>query len=215
MALAMQNAFPELLTERERTCLRLVHAHWNSKQIARQLGIKPGTVDKYCESASRKLNAGSRINAAMLLVAAEPHPNGSYYEPLPLALAPYSSPPGLAKEGVHDRDGQSSSNRQLVDGGGHPAADGDHGRQADDGQASGGWNAQTGAVLDAGGGPDRAFLSGRGLAGLQFQSLDFGHGHLARILVVFGIAAIAVLIIIGLTGAERFTFLLQKLRYGA
>ena len=60
------------LTERERECLRLVHAHLNSKQIARELGIKPGTVDRHCENAVRKLQAGNRVDAALRLAAWDP-----------------------------------------------------------------------------------------------------------------------------------------------
>ena len=59
----------ERLTERERQCLQLVHAHFNSKQIARQLGIKPGTVDRHCENAVRKLQVDSRVAAALALAA--------------------------------------------------------------------------------------------------------------------------------------------------
>ncbi|MDX5393035.1 MAG: helix-turn-helix transcriptional regulator, partial [Caulobacteraceae bacterium] len=64
----------ELLTARERECLRLVDRHFSSKQIARQLGMSKTSVDTYCDRARRKLGVGSRRDAARLLAAHEQGP---------------------------------------------------------------------------------------------------------------------------------------------
>jgi len=45
----------DLLTQRERDCLRLVDQHLSSKQIARELGMSKTSVDTYCDRARRKL----------------------------------------------------------------------------------------------------------------------------------------------------------------
>lgn len=92
----------ELLTARERECLRLVHAHHNSKQIARALGIKPGTVDKHCENAARKLAVENRVAAALVLVAAESPPNDSQYEGIAMATASALGRVGAAERTLYD-----------------------------------------------------------------------------------------------------------------
>src|ERR1700741_2493743 len=57
----------ELLTPRERQCLRLVDEHLSSKEIARKLGMSKTSVDTYCDRARRKLGVGDRYEAARLL----------------------------------------------------------------------------------------------------------------------------------------------------
>src|SRR5205085_352132 len=59
----------ELLTQRERECLRLVDQHLSSKQIARELGMSKTSVDTYCDRARRKLGVPDRYEAARLLRA--------------------------------------------------------------------------------------------------------------------------------------------------
>jgi DNA-binding CsgD family transcriptional regulator len=204
----------EKLTERERECLRLVHAHRNSKQIARELGIKPGTVDRHCENAVKKLQADSRIDAALRLAAWETLGTGSQSEPFPMAAWPSSAPFEGANEEHNDHEYGSDTGRQLGRGGRHPVEDGEHPGQASDGPPSGGGDAQTVVLPDARGGAGRALLSGYGAARSGLQSVLHGHEFLGRIILVFGVAALAGLIVISLTGAERFAFLLQKLRYG-
>ncbi len=54
---------PEL-TEGQVDCLRLVSAHYTSKEIARQLGISPFTVDQRLDAARKKLSADNRSDAA-------------------------------------------------------------------------------------------------------------------------------------------------------
>src|ERR1043165_7611975 len=57
----------DLLTQRERECLRLVDQHLSSKQIARELGMSKTSVDTYCDRARRKLGVVDRFQAAKLL----------------------------------------------------------------------------------------------------------------------------------------------------
>src|ERR1044072_2426172 len=57
----------DLLTPRERECLRLVDQHFSSKQIARELGMSKTSVDTYCDRARRKLGVPDRYEAARLL----------------------------------------------------------------------------------------------------------------------------------------------------
>ena len=57
----------ELLTPRERECLRLVDRHLSSKQIARELGMSKTSVDTYCDRARRKLGVDDRYAAARRL----------------------------------------------------------------------------------------------------------------------------------------------------
>lgn len=64
---------PELaqLTDGQRDCLRLVYQHMKSKDIARQLGVSPHTVDMRLRTAMKTLSVASRIEAARLLVQQE------------------------------------------------------------------------------------------------------------------------------------------------
>jgi len=59
----------ELLTPRERECLRLVDQHLSSKEIARKLGMSKTSVDTYCDRARRKLGVPDRYEAARMLRA--------------------------------------------------------------------------------------------------------------------------------------------------
>ena len=56
----------DLLTLRERECLRLVDQHLSSKQIARELGMSKTSVDTYCDRARRKLGVDDRYAAARI-----------------------------------------------------------------------------------------------------------------------------------------------------
>lgn len=64
----------ELLTQRERDCLRLVDQHLSSKQIARELGMSKTSVDTYCDRARRKLGVDDRFKAAKLLREVDVNP---------------------------------------------------------------------------------------------------------------------------------------------
>ncbi|KKC25969.1 helix-turn-helix domain-containing protein [Sphingomonas sp. SRS2] len=59
------------LTARQRDCLRLVLHHMQSKEIGRQLGISPMTVDNHFRSAIQTLGVANRLEAARLLEAYE------------------------------------------------------------------------------------------------------------------------------------------------
>lgn len=78
---------PEL-TEGQADCLRLVNAHYTSKQIARQLNISPFTVDQRLDAARKKLSAENRIDAARRFALLEKE---EIYQPL------VYDPPGLEK----------------------------------------------------------------------------------------------------------------------
>ncbi|MEO0813166.1 MAG: response regulator transcription factor [Myxococcota bacterium] len=54
------------LNERERQVLRLAETGKTGPQIAKELGIAPGTVRNYLHEASQKLGVSSRIEAARL-----------------------------------------------------------------------------------------------------------------------------------------------------
>src|SRR5688572_26510102 len=64
----------ELLTQRERDCLRLVDQHLSSKQIARELGMSKTSVDTYCDRARRKLGVDDRFKAARILREVDVNP---------------------------------------------------------------------------------------------------------------------------------------------
>ena len=66
-----RNPRVKLLTDAERDCLRLVYQHMTSKDIARQLGISPHTVDMRLRQAIRKLEVTSRIEASRALLLEE------------------------------------------------------------------------------------------------------------------------------------------------
>lgn len=204
----------EMLTERERECLRLVHAHHNSKQIARALGIKPGTVDKHCENAARKLQVDSRIAAALALAALEATPNGSHPDALPMAGAVTVGLNDAAEGKPHDAYRRHYSASQLARDGSHSNGAGYHGNETHDGSALDGGNPQTSGLSDAGSGHDRDVLHRLGHVGRAVQPVDIGYRQLGSILVVFGVAAATAWIVTALAGAEQFAFLLQKLRYG-
>ncbi len=59
------------LNDGQRDCLRLVLAHLTSKEIARELGVSPHTVDQRLRTAMRILDAQSRFEAARILAAFE------------------------------------------------------------------------------------------------------------------------------------------------
>ncbi len=67
------------LTDGQKQCLRLVYRHMSSKDIARELGISPHSVDARLRSAIRALGVATRTDAALRLAAHE-------------AGAPYQSP---------------------------------------------------------------------------------------------------------------------------
>lgn len=75
----MTDSATEKLTDAQRDCLRLVLAHHNSKEIARELGVSPHTVDQRLRIAMRILQVPSRFEAARKFARLEA---GARYQPL-------------------------------------------------------------------------------------------------------------------------------------
>ena len=204
-----------LLTERERQCLRLVHSHFNSKQIARELGIKPGTVDRHCENATRKLQAENRVAAAKRLVAAEIGiGNDSQSEWLPMENRGAPTLDWEAERTTHDTDLRHPAARQLGRNGDHTPAYGDHPGEARHGPSSDGSHAQADALPHSGRGDVGDHLHRSRDVGRALQSDLAGSGRLGSILVVFGIAAVLAWILTAIAGAEQFAMILQRFRHG-
>ena len=59
------------LTEAQRVCLRMVLMHLSSKDIARELGISPHTVDQRLRMAIQALGVANRFEAARILAQYE------------------------------------------------------------------------------------------------------------------------------------------------
>jgi DNA-binding CsgD family transcriptional regulator len=70
------------LTPRERECMRLVHGHYSSKEIARLLRLSQTSVDTYVQRAMYKLGVSSRYAGAELVGLWEEHRDGDL-APLP------------------------------------------------------------------------------------------------------------------------------------
>jgi DNA-binding CsgD family transcriptional regulator len=64
------------LNKGQRACLRLVLGHLNSKEIGRELGISPHTVDQRLRQSMRIMGVASRFEAARKF--AETDANGTY-----------------------------------------------------------------------------------------------------------------------------------------
>ncbi len=67
---------PDGLTEKQREVLDLLVMHKTSKQIARELGISPHTVDQRVVAARRKFGVETRNELAAAYMAAQAH-NGN------------------------------------------------------------------------------------------------------------------------------------------
>ncbi|RYD93153.1 MAG: LuxR family transcriptional regulator [Sphingomonadales bacterium] len=78
------------LTARQRDCLRLVLHHMQSKEIGRELGISPMTVDNHFRSAIQTLGVSNRLEAARLLDSYE---RGEPSQRLTSQPRPVVSPP--------------------------------------------------------------------------------------------------------------------------
>jgi len=204
-----------LLTERERQCLRLVHAHFNSKQIARELGIRPGTVDRHCENATRKLQVENRIAAALALAAREGVGGGSQSGSFPIPAEGLIASTGGAERTPYVFEQRSHPHPALGRGRSPLHEDGDDLRQAPDAASPHGGGAQAGAVPDAERRDEGAGLYRSGYVGRELRADPVGLGRLGSILIVFGVAAAAAWILTAAAGAEQFAFVLQKLRYGS
>lgn len=63
------------LSETQRRCLSLVSRGRRTKEIAKELGLAPNTVDTYLRQAIRTLGVATRFDAARLLEAAVSNPS--------------------------------------------------------------------------------------------------------------------------------------------
>jgi DNA-binding CsgD family transcriptional regulator len=81
------------LSEGQRACLRMVFMHMSSKDIARELGISPHTVDQRLKGAIQVLGVESRVEAARLLAR---HEGGGTYQPLVYQSPDIASEPHVA-----------------------------------------------------------------------------------------------------------------------
>lgn len=88
----------EKLTPREREILRLIAAHFQSKEIARLLSLSPKTVEMHVLSARRRLSGLSRRDAALAFVAWESGDPGNDYRKRPADLAALPDPPSSDRE---------------------------------------------------------------------------------------------------------------------
>ncbi len=204
----------ERLTPRERECLRLVAAHMRSKQIARELGIAPATVNKHCENAARKLEAADRVQAALMLASAEGLPTESVDEPI---IISGQAPPGSgegARELNHAHTRSTDARPDLGPDGERLAVLGDDAQQTADCASPSERPAQTVEVPGARRGLPGALLHGCRLVGHKLRSIGTGHEPLQRIVLVFAVAALTALALTGFLAAERFAFLLHWARYG-
>ena len=102
----MIRAGVDKLNEGQRDCLRLVLGHLNSKEIARELGVSPHTVDQRLRTAMRILGASSRFEAARTFAAVDPEPS---YQPLIYQLSAIE-PGGENRE----QGASSASNRSKM-----------------------------------------------------------------------------------------------------
>ncbi len=76
------------LSERQRQCLSLVAEGCSSKQIARQLGLSPSTVDNHINVAVRLLRVENRQKAAQLMAEVSESKSGSHtIDPQPTGRA--------------------------------------------------------------------------------------------------------------------------------
>lgn len=116
---AMESDRIEKLTEAQRICLRMVLMHLSSKDIARELGISPHTVDQRLRMAIQVLGVANRFEAARILARYE-SPNA--YQPT-YQSAVYQTP-HVAPAAVHATVGSSdmSGARQGGDTGFHGSA---------------------------------------------------------------------------------------------
>lgn len=110
------------LTEGQRECLRRVLLHQTSKDIARELGISPHTVDQRLRVATRALGVSSRIEAARALASVEnnefPAYQSSVYQSPVVApdIAPrfVSSTAAGEQHDVRHEHGEYARERQLA-----------------------------------------------------------------------------------------------------
>jgi DNA-binding CsgD family transcriptional regulator len=95
------------LTDKQKDCLRLVLQLKTSKDIARELGISPHTVDRRLKDAIEKLGVSNRFAAAQLLAA---HQN---CQALACQSPDVGSVPPIADQGEEDEAGERREAEEL------------------------------------------------------------------------------------------------------
>ncbi len=84
MVAFMESDRIQKLTDAQRVCLRMVLMHLSSKDIARELGISPHTVDQRLRMAIQTLGVANRFEAARILARYEsqtPYQSAVYQTP--------------------------------------------------------------------------------------------------------------------------------------
>jgi DNA-binding CsgD family transcriptional regulator len=91
------------LSPMQKTCLRLVYDHLQTKEIARQLNLSRYTVESHIKSARARLGAPTRLEAARMLVATEGDntpPRQASNLPTAIPLTPETAPQSSHSNGV-------------------------------------------------------------------------------------------------------------------
>jgi len=99
------------LTDGQRACLRGVLRHMSSKDIARELGISPHTVDQRLRLAMKTLGAGSRVQAAFMLAK---HEGLSEYQ-ASVYQAPHIATPASERTVDPSEDGWRNDEESLFE----------------------------------------------------------------------------------------------------
>jgi DNA-binding CsgD family transcriptional regulator len=122
---AMESDRIEKLTEAQRICLRMVLMHLSSKDIARELGISPHTVDQRLRMAIQALGVANRFEAARILAryespnAYQPAYQPAVYQTPHVAPAPVHATVGLsdipgARQGDNGFHGSTVREEQIA-----------------------------------------------------------------------------------------------------
>ena len=101
MMAPMESERIDKLTEAQRVCLRMVLMHLSSKDIARELGISPHTVDQRLRMAIQALGVANRFEAARILARYEsqtPYQSAVYQTP---HIAPASVHASIDLSDIH------------------------------------------------------------------------------------------------------------------
>ncbi|TAK10695.1 MAG: LuxR family transcriptional regulator [Rhizorhabdus sp.] len=119
MMSAMESDRIEKLTEAQRICLRMVLMHLSSKDIARELGISPHTVDQRLRMAIQALGVANRFEAARILAryespdAYQPAYQSAVYQSPHVAPPPVRATVGLS-DSIGTRQGENGFQGSAV-----------------------------------------------------------------------------------------------------
>ena len=117
------------LTDRQKQCLRLVHERFETKDIARELGITPGRVNKIIGEAMIVLGVSRRAAAARLLIRheasldekSEDRRVGGHSIPLPAPPISTSSEPAVEPSGSRRELSNDQETQRRFFGARHPS----------------------------------------------------------------------------------------------